>query len=67
MEHGEGAIDCVLKGEGEAGIVKLLEAVEHGRGSIPSVPGAVTADGEGPAPVFVHSLCLLYTSDAADE
>src|SRR6201982_2444133 len=27
VEHGEGAVDCVLKGEGEAGIIKLLEVV----------------------------------------
>src|SRR5262249_55547435 len=27
VEHGAGAIDCVLKGEGEANILKLLEAV----------------------------------------
>jgi len=27
LEHGAGAIDCVLKGEGEAAIVKLLDAV----------------------------------------
>jgi hopanoid C-3 methylase len=56
IEHGDGAIDCVLKGEGEAGIVKLLEAVEGDRDSVARVPGAVTADGEGPAPALVHSL-----------
>ena len=33
VEHGEGAIDCVLKGEGEASIVKLLEAVVNMRRS----------------------------------
>lgn len=56
VEHGEGAIDCVLKGEGEEAIVKLIEAIEGGRGDVAKVPGAVTADGEGPAPGFVHSL-----------
>src|SRR5262249_57640386 len=56
LEHGEGAIDCVLKGEGEAGIVKLLEAVAGDRGAIAKVPGAVTADGEGPRPGFVEHL-----------
>jgi hopanoid C-3 methylase len=56
VEHGEGAIDCVLKGEGEAGIVKLLEAVAEDRRGIAKVPGAVTADGEGPRPGFVESL-----------
>ncbi|HEX2656568.1 MAG TPA: hopanoid C-3 methylase HpnR [Xanthobacteraceae bacterium] len=56
IEHGAGAIDCVLKGEGEPGIVQLIEAVEHDRRAISRVPGAVTEDGEGPAPGFVHSL-----------
>src|ERR1700741_2859939 len=56
VEHGEGTIDCVLKGEGEPGIVKLLEAVTGDRDSIAKVPGAVTADGEGPPPTFVHDL-----------
>src|ERR1700730_13181177 len=56
LEHGGGAIDCVLKGEGEAGIVKLLEAVEGDRGAVAKVPGAVTMDGEGPPPAFAGSL-----------
>src|SRR5258706_991969 len=56
VDHGEGAIDCVLKGEGEAGIVKLLEAIEGDRGAVARAPGVVTADGEGPPPAFVHSL-----------
>jgi hopanoid C-3 methylase HpnR len=56
IEHGEGAIDCVLKGEGEVGIVKLLEALSGDRNAIATVPGAVTPDGEGPAPGFVHNL-----------
>src|SRR2546427_772729 len=34
LEHGEGAIDCVVKGEGEPGIVKLLEAVAGDRNAI---------------------------------
>ena len=55
IEHGAGAIDCVLKGEGEAAIPLLLAAVEAGRG-VGSIPGAVTAAGEGPPPGFVHSL-----------
>jgi hopanoid C-3 methylase HpnR len=56
VEHGEGAIDCVLKGEGEASIAQLIEAAEHDRGAVATVPGAVTADGNGPPPEFVHSL-----------
>jgi hopanoid C-3 methylase HpnR len=56
LEHGEGAIDCVLKGEGEASVAELLEAAEHDRASASKVPGAVTLDGEGPAPRFVENL-----------
>src|SRR5437763_5918142 len=44
LAHAEGAIDCVLKGEGEAGIVKLLAAVDAGADPA-TVPGAVTASG----------------------
>ena len=56
VEHGGGAVDCVLKGEGEPAIVSLLAALQDGRAAVGKVPGAVTADGEGPQPGFVHSL-----------
>ena len=52
LEHGDGAIDCVLKGEGEAAIPKLLLAVEHDRAAIRTVPGAVTPGGRGTAAGF---------------
>jgi hopanoid C-3 methylase HpnR len=55
IEHGAGAIDCVLKGEGEAAMPLLMAAVEAGN-NIQMVPGAVTAAGAGPSPDFVHSL-----------
>jgi hopanoid C-3 methylase HpnR len=55
VEHGEGAIDCVMRGEGEAGMPLLLAAIETGA-DLARVPGAVTADGEGPPPGFVQSL-----------
>src|SRR5215471_3967006 len=55
IEHGAGAIDCVLTGEGEAAMPLLLAAIEAGN-DIGSVPGAVTAAGVGPSPRFVHSL-----------
>jgi hopanoid C-3 methylase HpnR len=56
LEHGDGAIDCVLKGEGEPAIVPLLEAVKDDRRSVHAVPGAITRDGYGPPPRFVESL-----------
>jgi hopanoid C-3 methylase len=55
IEHGAGAIDCVLKGEGEASIPLLLAAIEAGHDPA-IVPGSVTVGGEGPPPGFVHSL-----------
>ncbi len=55
--HGGGAVDCVMRGEGEAGLPLLLAAIEAG-GDL-AVPGAVTAAGEGPPPGFVHSLDAL--------
>src|SRR6266480_3639985 len=55
LDHGEGAVDCVLRGEGEAGVPPLLAAIEAGT-DLAAVPGAVTASGEGPPPSFVHSL-----------
>src|SRR5947207_2992690 len=58
LDHGEGAVDCVLRGEGEAGVPPLLEAIEAGS-DLATVPGAVTAGGEGPPPAFVHSLDTL--------
>jgi hopanoid C-3 methylase HpnR len=55
IEHGEGAIDCVIRGEGEAAMPSLLAAIEAGS-DLTAVPGAVTASGQGPAPGFVQSL-----------
>jgi hopanoid C-3 methylase len=60
LEHGEGTIDCVLKGEGEAAIPQLLLAVAQDRKAVTSVPGVVTLDGEGPRPRFVESLDNLH-------
>jgi hopanoid C-3 methylase len=55
IEHADGAIDCVIRGEGEAAIPPLLAAIETGR-DLAAVPGVVTASGQGPAPGFVQSL-----------
>ncbi len=58
IAHGAGAIDCVLKGEGEAAMPLLLAVVAAGDDPV-GVPGAVAAAGEGPPPAFVHSLDAL--------
>src|SRR6185369_14241533 len=52
LEHAAGAIDCVVKGEGEAGIPPLLEAARDDRTALHTLPGVVTRAGEGPPPVF---------------
>jgi hopanoid C-3 methylase HpnR len=58
LEHGAGAIDCVLKGEGEVSIVALLAAGRDPT-ALAEVPGIVTPAGEGPPPLFVHDLDAL--------
>jgi hopanoid C-3 methylase HpnR len=55
LRHADGTLDCVLRGEGEASIGRLLDAA-HDSGALRRVPGAVTLDGEGPPPVFVKHL-----------
>jgi hopanoid C-3 methylase HpnR len=58
LKHGAGAIGCILRGEGEAVLPVLLEAVQSGR-ELSDVPGAVTANGKGPPPGFVEDLDAL--------
>jgi hopanoid C-3 methylase HpnR len=55
LRHADGAIDCVLRGEGEASVVPLLDAVANGAPLL-TVPGALTTEGAGPAPRFVEEL-----------
>jgi hopanoid C-3 methylase HpnR len=55
LRHAEGTIDCVLKGEGEAGLPPLLEAIAA-RHDAATVPGAVTLHGEGPRPKLLDNL-----------
>lgn len=55
LEQARGAINCILKGEGEATINMLLEAFEKGTDLL-EIPGTVTLEGEGPPPTFVKSL-----------
>jgi hopanoid C-3 methylase len=55
LRHAEGAIDCILKGEGEASVALLLETVQQ-RGNLLAVPGVVTREGAGPPPGFIESL-----------
>jgi hopanoid C-3 methylase len=54
LAHGEGAIDVVLRGEGETGAPALLAAWPDR--ALGEVPGAVTTDGPGRPPLMAHSL-----------
>ena len=56
LEHGEGAVDCVLKGEGEPVIAAVLETARHDRKNLHLVHGVRTRNGDGPRPMFVQSL-----------
>lgn len=56
LEHGRGTIDCVLKGEGELSAQMLLKAIP--KDEVLTVPGAVTSNGKGPAPVLLENLDL---------
>src|SRR3990172_8508389 len=56
LEHAAGAIDCVVKGEGEEITPLLLLAAENDRKNLQKLPGVVTLDGEGPPPRKVESM-----------
>jgi len=58
IEHGARAIDCVLRGEGEAIIGLLLEAI--GDPKLASLPGMVTAEGRGPTPMMLDDLDRFF-------
>jgi magnesium-protoporphyrin IX monomethyl ester (oxidative) cyclase len=55
LVHAGGAIDCVVRGEGEGVTPRVLEALTGG-GALESLPGVVTRSGAGPAPLLVGDL-----------
>lgn len=59
LEHAAGAIDCVVKGEGEEITPLLLLAAANDRNSLRTLPGVVAPDGDGPPPRKVASLDTL--------
>jgi hopanoid C-3 methylase HpnR len=56
LEHADGAIDCVVRGEGEIITPRLLEAAAGGRNGFEKLPGIVTRNGSGPHPELLDSL-----------
>ena len=58
LEHADGAIDAVIRGEGETATPMLLDAI--GTGSIGKVPGVLTTQGSGPTPVMLDDLDKFF-------
>ena len=56
LEHAAGAIDCVVRGEGEEIAPRLLETFAFDREAIESLPGVVGPRGAGPPPQLVKNL-----------
>jgi hopanoid C-3 methylase HpnR len=54
LHHAEGALDCVIRGEGEASTPQLLAALPDG--PVETVPGVVTVQGMGPPPLLLEGL-----------
>jgi hopanoid C-3 methylase HpnR len=54
LDHARGAIDCVVRGEGEAIVPRVLDAIgDHG---LESLPGVITPHGAGPSPTLLDDL-----------
>jgi hopanoid C-3 methylase HpnR len=63
LDHAEPSIACVLRGEGEASLERLLEAArERDPIALLEIPGIVTSQGNGPPPGFVKSLDTLVAA-----
>jgi len=56
LAHSEGALDCVVRGEGEKITPDLLALAENARDSVHLLPGVVARRGSGPAPALMHTL-----------
>src|SRR5574337_367598 len=54
LDHAQGAIDCIVRGEGEPITPPLLDALLDG--GLETLPGVVTAQGVGPPPLMLHDL-----------
>ena len=61
LVHAEGAIACVVRGEGEAITPQVLEAADD-PDKLLTLPGVSTLHGDGPAPRLVENLNALQPS-----
>ncbi len=60
LEHSEGALDCIVRGEAEEAILPLLEAVANDRDAITQVPGVISQHGDGLPPQLIHTLDEIH-------
>ncbi|MEX0776722.1 MAG: hopanoid C-3 methylase HpnR [Phycisphaeraceae bacterium] len=58
LEHGDGAIDCIIRGEGEEAAPQVVDASREGNGALRRIAGVLTRDGAGPQPKLVDDLDL---------
>ncbi|MGQ0637652.1 MAG: hopanoid C-3 methylase HpnR [Planctomycetaceae bacterium] len=56
LEHAQGAIDCVIRGEGEGVAPQVVEACRDGHKALLELPGVVTLEGAGPPPQLITGL-----------
>lgn len=54
LRQADGAVDAIIRGEGEPAMAPLLAAIRDG--GLGEVPGIVTADGHGAAPRLLDSI-----------
>src|SRR6266850_4803189 len=54
LEHAAGALDAMVRGEGEAITPRMLEAAGDPR--LATLPGVITPDGAGPAPTMLDDI-----------
>jgi len=59
LDHADGAIDCIVRGEGEEVTPRLLEAWQDDKDELATLPGVVTREAEGPPPQLIHDLNAL--------
>ena len=59
LAHAEGAITCVVRGEGEEVTPSVLDAA-HDPEKLHALPGVTSIYGDGPAPRLVHDLNALH-------
>jgi hopanoid C-3 methylase HpnR len=56
LDHAGTGLDCIVRGEAEAVVARLLEAGLDRQIALESLPGVVTREGEGPPPQLIRSL-----------